>query len=243
MKEFVFFIDNYDHKQFEEFVVKYKLYRPIERTYLDVNIDNKIYKFYINENNSLAPLYYIKKLENILNITKDEIITYVLNNGIRYNKEILIQNGVGIIPIDPYDYMWIFYIDEDKLLASMSIKMLKFDTLYLNSVNVYDQGKGYCGVICNELMKLCRNKKISCLIMDSIGGIASNRCYLNSFLINGYNYVSMKSRTNKFIMNQQVGKDWLKYICLDIECDTNYMMYFADDINIFDNIDDLVKIL
>jgi len=71
------------------------------------------------------------------------------------------------------------------------------------------KSKGYCKIICSQLMTILREWNVDVLRLESVGGISGNKCYIRSFLISGYNYVHIINDDMKLIMNREEGENWI----------------------------------
>ena len=247
--------DPLEYQRFSDLVIKNNLYHLVTKFVYKITISTTIstnsstnssikdYTLFNYDTDSLLrPIITSHILMRQLNITDDEIfLNYIKENCYEFSSidNYLLKNTkvASFSPKqDVENYMWFFLMDGDKIIASIITDYITTDllgnkTLHIQYINSYEKSKGYCKIICSQLMTILREWNVDVLRLESVGGISGNKCYIRSFLISGYNYVHIINDDMKLIMNREEGENWINN-CAEIgtnfgmDCNENYNMVF-----------------
>ncbi len=224
-------------------LIQNELYKYTNKYIYHINIDNIDYNLYYDDINlEINPSFTAHRIMESLQLNTNEFIQYLEQNS--HSKEIINllkktnKYPKAMLPSKKLDkYMWIFLFEDDKLLASITLSPIiqiysdvrkeNINIVYVTDINSYVSNKGYCKIICNELMKFLNEWKVDIIYIMNAGGIYGGKCYLHSFLHqkNSFNYIGIGNDHLNITFSNKDDE-------IDVEDTISEMLLFFNDMNL-----------
>ena len=232
-------LDNPDELQkFIEFAVNHKIYRRAVIVNYTLNVKGRIFNLtYDPYKDLLSPLESIYIIRNLLGLNNDKEFREYLGTHANYSIENKLVDFEKPLPeLNYYNAILFFLLINDEIVSYAYVTYYNYGsiTFYINYVKSFIERKGYCRIICGEILKEARRMGSQSIKLASEGGLAGHKCYINSFLLspNGYDSVSIDDTfyggSIQTVLRKGNASEWLKRLPNAIDYDDSYSMEFFD---------------